>query len=320
MQKNIVLITISLIAISAFIILKKRTSPPRARWTIGILQTASHPALDAARDGFTQELTQKLGNDVSFITRNGEGSIPTIHTIAQQFHNDKNIDAIFAIATPAAQAIATIEHQKPIIIAAVTDPQAIGITHSTTNVSGIQDMINVPLTLDMLQALVPTTQNVGLLYNNGETNSLTLVKKMRTELEKRGLKVLDFAINNEADMPNAAQTAFAKSDVVLTPTDNTVASSISFLAQQALHAKKPLIVSDNMLVKAGALAARGVDYFESGKQAATIMEDILLHNKKPSEIPVKQSESNTLYINKKTLTDLSLVVPEALQHNATFIE
>jgi putative tryptophan/tyrosine transport system substrate-binding protein len=321
MTKNNVLVALSVTLLTAFIVLKKRTpAAPKTRFTVGILQTASHPALDAARDGFVQELTATLNNDVTFVTRNGEGSVPTIHAAAQQFHNEKHINAIFAIATPAAQAMAAVEHDKPIIIAAVTDPHALGMISPTTNITGVSDMTDIPLTIDMLTALVPTARKVGLLYNNGETNSLAATKLMRAQLEKRGLAVLDFAINNEADMPVAAQTALGKSDVVLAPTDNTVAASITLLATQAHKAKKPLIVSDNMLVKAGALAARGVDYHNSGKQAATIAHDLLVNNTKPYTIPVQQPESGTAYINTITLNDLGLVVPEALKNNVTIIE
>ncbi|MDR3550491.1 MAG: ABC transporter substrate-binding protein [Candidatus Babeliales bacterium] len=318
---NILLMISVMGAIIVSFIIFKPTSKinKKTRYTIGIVQTASHPALDAVREGFIEELKKSIGSDVSFIIRNGEGSIANIATIAQQFHNDKNINGIFAIATPAAQAIATVEQNRPIFIAAVTDPQALGLIHPTTNVTGTKDMIDISAQIDMLVKLLPNAKTVGLIYNNGEVNSIAFVNIMRTELKNRGLMPIDFAVSSESDLPTAAQMAFLKSDVVLAPTDNMVASSIALLASLAHKNKKPLIVSDNMLVEYGALASRGVDYKESGKQTAQIAHHVLIEGKKPHEIAIQQAKSNKIYINKNSLTTLKLSIPESLNNHSILV-
>lgn len=303
-----------------FISLKKfSASKPKTRFTIGILQTASHPALDAARDGFIEELQKLLGDDVSFSVRNGQGSIANIHTIAQQFHHDKNIQSIFAIATPAVQAISTIEKNKPIFIAAVTDPQTLGLIHPITNVCGTNDMIDVSGEITFLTKLLPKAQTVGLLYNNGELNSITLANLMRQTLKEHHLTPIDFAITSESDLPTAAQVAFAKTDVILAPTDNMVASSITLLASLADKNKKPLIVSDNMLIKNGALASKGVDYKESGKQTAQIAYEVLVHNTKPYNLPIQQAKSDKVLVNKKVANLLNVTISESLKQDIVFV-
>src|SRR5579872_4912514 len=70
-----------------------------ARWTVGIIQTASHPALDAAREGFIAQLKNNIGSDVDFVVRNGEGSVNALYSIAQHFHARADINAVYAIAT-----------------------------------------------------------------------------------------------------------------------------------------------------------------------------------------------------------------------------
>src|SRR5262249_48627479 len=153
----------------SFIAIKRfKKSNNTAAYTIGILQTASHPALDAVRDGFIEELKQKLGNSVAFVIQNAQGTVASAHTIAQQFHANTQYDAFFDIATPAAQALSAVEKEKPIIIAAVTDPYALGLVHPTSNVCGVTDMIDIKAEIDMLTALIPTAQSVGILYTAGE--------------------------------------------------------------------------------------------------------------------------------------------------------
>jgi putative ABC transport system substrate-binding protein len=321
-MKKIVLIIGSMIAlISGLIIIKQAKKPVSTKaYTIGILQTASHPALDAARDGFITVLKEKLGDDVDFVENNAQGSIANAHTIAQQFHADKQFSGFFAIATPAAQAMSAVEKEKPIFIAAVTDPNALGLIHPTTNVCGTKDMIDVKAEVEMLQQLLPDAKTVGLLYASGETNSIALVKQMRQELQALGLTPIDFAVSSEADMPAVVELACRKTDVILAPTDNMVASSISLIASIANKHKKPLIVSDNMLVKFGALAARGVDYKESGKQAARIAYQVLVEGKQPHELPIEQAKSECIFINRQTLQNLGLTIPAAIENHVTIVD
>jgi len=318
-KKNLILL-LSTGIITFFIYLKHTSiSKPKTRFSIGILQTASHPALDAARDGFIEELQKTMGNDISFVICNGQGSISNIHTIAQQFHHDKNIQSIFAIATPAVQAITTIEKSKPIFIAAVTDPQTLGLVHSTTNVCGTKDMVDVAEEINLITELLPHAQTIGLLYNNGELNSITLANLMRQTLKEHHLTPIDFAITSESDLPTAAQVAFAKADVILAPTDNMVASSITLLASLADKNKKPLIVSDNTLIKNGALASKGVDYKESGKQTAQIAYEVLVHNTKPYNLPIQQAKSDKVLVNKKVANLLNVTISESLKQDIVFV-
>lgn len=299
---------------------RMRLNRTTARYTIGILQTASHPALDAVREGFVHELQQKLGDHVAFFIHNAQGSIAQAHAVAQQLHADTNVKAVFAIATPAAQAMSAVEKEKPIIIAAVTDPHALGLIHPTTNVCGTTDMIDVAAEVDMLTKWIPQAKTVGLLFTSGETNSLVLIKHMHEEAEKRGITAIDFAVASEADMPAVVELACRKVDVLLAPTDNTVASCITLIAAVAEKHAKPLIVSDNMLVASGALAARGVDYRAAGIRAAQIAEQVLVENKKPFELPIEHPDCNEIFVNKAMLEKLKLEIPASLQSAVTFTQ
>lgn len=320
MKKSIVILAIALVILSFLLFFKKSKNRTKGSlYTIGILQTASHPALNAVRDGFIEELKALSQDKVEFVIYNAEGSISQAYTIAQRFHANGDINAFFTIATPATQAMSSVEKERPIIIAAVTDPAAMGIIYPGTNVCGTNDMIDVKKEIDMLTALVPQAKTVGLLYTSGESNSVVLVKLMRKELEAKGLIALDFAITNESDVQAVVESACRKVDVLLAPTDNIVASTIDFIVALTLKCNRPLMVSDNMLVKFGALAARGIDYRENGKQAAHIAMKLLENGKKPSELPIEQATSDHIFVNKDTLEMLGLTVPDALKEQIIFV-
>lgn len=309
---------LGIVGLALFTINKNRKTS-QAEFVIGILQTASHPALDASREGFIQELNRLLPSQIEFVIKNAQGSITQAHALAQKFYAGKDYAGFFAIATPAAQALASVEKERPLFIAAVTDPYALGVIHEKTNVCGTKDMIDIQGEVRMLKQLIPSAKNVGIIYTAGENNSLSQLKEIHKQLELVGLTPLDFAINHEADLPVLTDLACRKSDAILTPTDNTVASSIKLIANICLKHNKPLIVSDNMLVQYGPLAARGVDYKASGKQAANIAYQVLKQGKKPYELPIEQAESKQIFINQKTLAQLGLMIPAILQHDTILI-
>lgn len=300
-KMSIAIISCCLLIVSFIAIKKIRKPDTAAAYRIGIAQTASHPALDAARDGFTKELQKLLGNDVEFIINNAQGSIPHAHAIAQQFHANKQLNGFFAIATPAAQALSSVEKERPIIIAAVTDPYGLGLIHPGTNVCGSQDMIDVKAAIELILALVPEVKTVGLLYTSGEVNALAAAQVMRAQLAAMHIASLDFSVSQELDIAGLVESACRKVDVIFTPNDNIIASSISLVASIAQKNKIPLFVSDPMLVASGPLAARGINYTDSGAQAARIAYEVLVDGKKPSELPIAQTPSNALVINKKRL-------------------
>lgn len=320
-MKNIILVSSLVALVLGGIALKQLTTTKgTAKYTIGILQTASHPALDACKDSFIQELKNKVGDNVAIETHNAQGSITQAHAIAQQLAANKQMDLYYTIATPAAQAMSSLEKERPIVIAAVTDPYALGLVHKDSNVCGVTDMIDVKAEIDMLIELVPQAHTVGLLYTSGEPNSIAMVQKMRTLLEERGLIAMDYAVSSETDIPAMVELACRKADVLLAPTDNTIASTISVITAITHKYKKPLIVSHNEAVSCGALASRGVDYQACGTRAAQIVYELLVEKKKPVDLPVEQPNSNKIVINKTTLDHVGVTIPSTLESNILFVE
>lgn len=279
--------------------------------TIGILQTASHPALDAAREGFVEYLTEKVTDrKIEWIVHNGQGSVSQLQSMAQSLHANKKIDAFYAIATPAAQTMVRVEKERPIVIAAVTDPQAAGLMHPQTNVCGTQDMIDVRRAIELITAFVPQVKKIAMLYSSGEVNSCVMVKKMEQELSAHGIVCLHAGITSETDLPAAVAMACKNADVLWSPTDNIIAMTAGMIAHRAQEAKKPFIVSDNELVNQGALAACGIDYRASAQQSAAIVLQVLHKHKAPTEIGAVPTESTTIFVNKKTLEVLELKIPQ----------
>ena len=91
------------------------------KYTIGICQLVQHEALDAATQGFKDEVTKELGEDaVTFDEQNAQGDSNTCSTIINSFVSN-NVDLILANATPALQAAAAGTSDIPILGTSVTE-------------------------------------------------------------------------------------------------------------------------------------------------------------------------------------------------------
>jgi putative ABC transport system substrate-binding protein len=287
--------------------------------TIGVIQTASHPALDATRKGFTDAIHEKMGDAVVCIVRNGEGAISSLQAIAQQFHAKSEIEGIFAIATPAAQAVALLEDKKPLCIAAVSLSPSMQGVFAQQNICGVSDMIDIGAEIVAMKKLMPECKSVGVLYSFGEPNSVATFQLMCEELEKNGLQAVSVGINSEMDIEPAIAAAASKVDLFLAPTDNVIANAIALVIQITNKFDRPFVASDNMLVKYGALMARGVDFYQCGRQAGAIMIDVIVNGKKPSDIPIVVPKTQEIFVNKQVAEKYGIVVPESIMSDVIFV-
>lgn len=320
--KRIGMIIGVLVIIVGFITISRRSPVTTSAkvYTIGILQTASHPALDAVRDGFMAAVSKKAAGKIDFVVRNGQGNISSIHTIAQQFHAKSDIDAIFAIATPAAQAIIAVEKTKPIIMAAVTVTPELAPSFAARNICGVNDLINVRKEVEAVKSLLPATmKTIGILYSTSEVNAVAMADIMVAELERAGYTSVLCGISSEADIEAAVASAMRKVDALLCPTDNVIANAIALIVDITAKTGKPLIVSDNLLVQHGALMARGVDYYQNGQLAGEIAVQVVAKRKKPKNIGIIKADNKEIYVNKATLERLGLVVPDKIKKDVVLV-
>jgi putative ABC transport system substrate-binding protein len=181
-------------------------------------------------------------------------------------------------------------------------------------------MIDVSGEIQSLAELLPSVKKVAIIFNPAEINSLTQSKQMIDELIKRNIEPIEIGIQSETDIPAALNNALRKADALLAPTDNLVASAITLIANQARAAKKPLIVSDNLLVTHGALMSRGIDYEESGRETARIAYDVLVNKQESAKIPVVPTQTNTVFINKKVMHNLNITIPENMKDSVKIVE
>lgn len=275
--------------------------------TVGLIQLMEHPSLDEIRTAIEAELNAKAAENGLAITidyKNGQGDPSTINSICQQFVSDK-VSAIVAIATPAAQGAATAAAGTdiPVIFSAVTDPVEAGLVENLNapegNITGTSDDIPVEKIFDLAAELTPSVKSFGLLYNAGEDNSVSVIAKTKAYLESKGISYTEATVASTGDVQTAAQSLLSTCDAVFSPIDNTVASAMGVLANEAIQAKKPVYVAADSMVHDGGLATVGVNYTNLGTQTADMLLKALTGTP-ISEIPVEVLKDNAVVVNTET--------------------
>ena len=264
---------------------------------IAILKTASHPALDQAERGFLDVIEKQFGTSVICDVKNADGSIVAMNTIADAFVHDESVALFYSIATPALQALAQKERIRPIIFAAVTDPRILAID-SDRNVCGVTDAIDVKRQMMSIAQFVKDIKSIAVLYNTAELNSIHVVRQIKKEAQRLGILVYEVGVLQPSDIVSALEQYVGNVDAIVTPTDNLVATSISFIASFCNQHRIPLIVSDNLLLQYGVLASFGIDYYQAGIRAGECAVSILKDEQTPDQIGFEVLPQDVLLVNK----------------------
>lgn len=304
---SLVLALVSLVVLTACGNKEAKESGEAEVFEIGINQLATHPALDAVRDGFMEGLKEE-GIQANFDVKDAGGQIPVAGEISNKFVSDGK-DLIFAIATPAAQSAKQATGDIPILFSAVTDPVEVGLVDSWEepggNITGTSDESPIRDQIGLFKELDPDIKTIGIIFSTTEANSQVQIDQVEEIGKEVGLKVETIGINNINDVAQAADSIIPKVDGIYTITDNTVASAVNVVAQKASEAGLMTVGAEKAHVEGGILITDGISYFELGKQSAKMASEIL-KGKNPSEIPVEKAREISKTVNAKTMEKLNL--------------
>lgn len=292
---------------------KGTESTETPEFTIGVVQLLEHKALDEAYRGFEEGLKEQ-GVHVNVVYKNAQGEIPNANTIVQKFVSD-DVDLIYAIATPAAQAAQQQTSTIPIVFSAVTDAVESGLVASNEapggNITGTSDMAPMEAQLKAFKDINPDIKNIGIVYSTGEANSAIQIEQAKKLAEPMGLNIVEMGITTLNDIPQALESIVKNVEGIYTITDNMVASSITTVADKAKENKIVTVAAEDAHVKGGILYCDGISYYELGKQASVMAKKILVDGMNAGEIPVETAKNTTKVYNEETLKALGLDASKA---------
>lgn len=283
---------------------------------IGISQIVEHPALDSARDGFLEVIyASEFKDRIEVEARSAQGDMSIAQSISRSFVDNRK-DLILAIATPSAQAAYNATKEIPILITAVTDPKSAGLTGS--NISGTSDASPTDRQLELLKRLLPNSKRIGFVYNMSEQNSEIQAKNLKEIASFYNLEVDVIGITNVNEMSQALDIILPRIDVLYTPADNLVASSMPLIVEKSIQARIPIIGAESAHVESGALATEGINYYNLGRQTGEMALEVL-RGKEISQLKIGTLNETELIINTKSADLLGISIDYELLKEAKLI-
>ena len=291
-----------------------------------ISKLVDHPALDATTKGIIDELINsgyKLGDNLDLRVESAQGSAALAGQIANKFVS-QNPDIVVGVGTITAQSFAKYARQGQVkmIFTTVTDPLEAGLVNELTrpgnNISGISNFVPLEPQLELFKKIKPGIKKLGFLYNPGEQNSLTLIKKLEEICPKFNLILVKQVASKSADILQSATMLAEGCDAIFISNDSTALSALPTIVKAANNANIPLFVSDIDAVSSGATAALGPNQYAIGKQTARMIIRIL-KGADISQEAVEFSTQTELYINLKAARRIGITISDDLLKQATYL-
>ncbi|MBN2420378.1 MAG: ABC transporter substrate-binding protein [Deltaproteobacteria bacterium] len=203
----------------------------------------------------------------------------------------------------------------PVVYIMVLAPQSI-LTHDD-NFYGI--IMNTPpeKQLETYMAAIPGLNNIGLIYNPGNTGDL--VEKSQQAAEKMGVQLILRKAAKASDVPSIIKDMTGKISAFWMLPDITLMTpeSIEFLLITSMEKNIPILTFSPKYVEIGALASISVDPGDMGRQAGELAQKIITGGIKVDQktIPARKG---VFTVNKKVAENLGIILKqEAYQDTAT---
>ncbi|MGX7107057.1 ABC transporter substrate binding protein [Hutsoniella sourekii] len=313
-----VLALVALVLTSALLPSTAKANEAKESLKVAIIQLVSHPSLDLIHQGIEEGLAAEgyqVGENLEIDYQNAEGDMNLLSTIAQQVVSSE-LDYIFAITTPVAQALQNETKEIPIIMAGITDPESVNLVESLDqpggNISGISDKIPHDVQFKLLQEILPDAKKVGLIYTTSEDNSEAEMNEAKQAAESLGLEVQLEGISSALDMQMVAENLASQVDAIFVGSDNTIASAFESLLDATDKQGIPVFTSVEPMVAQGALAGEAMSQKEIGLQAAKFLKQLVDSGQGISQTPVAFIDKLETVLNQETADRLKLEIPKEI--------
>ena len=218
------------------------------------------------------------------------------------------VDVIVAVATPtAATMLAAVEDTDiPVVYSAVTDPAAAGFD-TEPNITGTSDALNTDAIMNLILAVNPDIDTIGLLYDLSQDASTQAIADAKAFCDSKGIKYIEKNGTTTAEVQMAAEALIAAGvKAVFTPTDNTVMTAELSIYETFTEAGVQHYTGADSFALNGAFVGYGVDYVQLGEATADMVVELLCDGKTPADLPFQTFDNGIATINTETCEALGL--------------
>lgn len=308
---------LSLICVLGGLVYPVNSQATPAPKRVFINQVVTHPALENTVKGIVAGLKQggfDKGINLEVRVESAQGSSSLASQIATKFVNQAP-DVVVGLGTTSAQSFLkfALKGDVTLIYSSVTDPQTAGLVSKNpkSTISGVSNFVALEPQLELFKKIQPRLKRLGIIYNPGESNSVSIVRKLESLCAKYDLNLVTQSVTKGADVPQAATKIAQSVDAIFISNDNTTLSALESVIGAAHKAKIPVYVSDTDAVELGALAALGPNQYQVGIQTGQMIARVL-NGENVQTLPQEHPKKMDLYINLGVAQSLGIVIPSEI--------
>ena len=279
---------------------------------VGIVNYVDHASLNQIVESVESRLDE-LGAekgvtfDYADYYANAQADQSNLNQIGADLVGD-GVDVIVAVATPtAATMLAAVEDTDiPVVYSAVTDPAAAGFD-GEENITGTSDALNTEAIMNLITAVNPDIDTIGLLYDLSQDASTQAIADAKAFCDTNGIKYIEKNGTTTAEVQMAAEALIAAGvKAVFTPTDNTVMTAELSIYETFTEAGVQHYTGADSFALNGAFVGYGVDYVQLGEATADMVAELLCEGKTTADLPYQTFDNGIVTINTETAEALGL--------------
>jgi putative tryptophan/tyrosine transport system substrate-binding protein len=274
------------------------------------------PGVVGLRDGL-QDLGYRENQDFVIGVRFTQGNIAALPEAARELVKQK-IDIFFTANPAPAKAAQSATNRIPIVFYGTGDPMGLGLVKTFArpggNMTGITEL-DLELDgkrLEIFKEMIPGITRVLFPYDKAETFSVTQASAYRESARRLKITLIEKAVATQSQAQGALDD-IKQSDVHGIVVPRSLSMNIPGLVLEATSRQRiPTMFFGPWYAEQGGLASYGPDFYQSGRQAARLVDKIL-RGTNPRDIPVEVNNKIEFVVNLKVANALGLrIVPEAL--------
>jgi putative ABC transport system substrate-binding protein len=296
----------------------ERTGPVK----IGALTQSwgATPQVIGLRDGLVA-LGYREGEQFVIGVRFTQGDTAALPAAARDLVQS-GVDIIFATDANAARAAQQATNQIPIVFAAVVgDPVALGLVQSFArpggNITGVTDT-DLDLSakrLEIFKEMIPGLTHVLFPYDPRDSYSAAGLRAYRAAARLLDVVLVEKPVQTEAEA-RTTLSMLRKGQVGGIIAPSSLSLNIPGVVLDATSKRAiPSMFNGAFFVEGGGLVSYGPDFYDSGRQAARLVDKIV-KGEDPGRIPVEANPKIELAINMKVARALKLTIAPGVAQRA----
>lgn len=284
----------------------------RTVYKVGVVNYMDHASLNQIVESLEARLDE-VGTEKNVIFdyenyySNAQGDQSNLNQIGADLVGE-DVDVIVAVATPsAATMLAAVEDTDiPVVYSAVTDPVSAGFD-TEPNITGTSDALNTDAIMNLILALNPDIDTIGLLYDLSQDSSTQAIADAKAFCDEKGIAYVEKNGTTTSEVQLAAEALIASGvKAVFTPTDNTIMSAELAIYEQFIEAGVQHYTGADSFALNGAFVGYGVDYVQLGEATADMVVELLCDGKSAADLPYQTFDNGIVTVNTETCEALGL--------------